>query len=52
MPDIDDVNTFKKILLDRTPESRVGTDYKLKELINRNLTDYYETGRLVFRDLG
>ncbi len=52
MADMDDTNTNVKILLDRTPQSRVGTDYKLKELINKNLAGYYETGKLVFRDLG
>jgi len=52
MKDKDKPSESFKILLDRTPQSRVGTDYELKELINKNLADYYETGRLVFRDLG
>jgi len=52
MPDKDNTSDNVKILLDRTPQSRVGTDYELKELINKNLAGYYETGRLVFRDLG
>ena len=51
MPDREDVNTFLKIQLDRTPKSRTGTDYELKELINKRLVGYYDTGRLVFRDL-
>lgn len=52
MVDKDDTATFVKVLLDSTPQSKVGTDYKLKELINKNLAGYYETGKLVFRNLG
>jgi len=51
MPDRTDVNTFSTIRLERTPESRIGVDYKLKELLNRGLVGYYETGKLIFRDV-
>lgn len=51
MPDMTDTSTFKKILLDRTPQGRNGTDYELKEMIAQKLVGFYETGNIVFRDL-
>ena len=49
MIDRSDVNTFDKVLLDRTASSNQGTSYKLTELVNRGLNDHYETGVLRFR---
>ena len=49
MINFEDVNTFDSMLLESTPLSRIGTSYRLNELINRNLNDHYETGVLKFR---
>ena len=49
MPDKDAPITFQKLLLEKTPVSKNGTGYILKELYDRNLPDIYETGVLVFR---
>jgi len=51
MLDESDVNTFDKVLLERTPESRQGIAYRLKEQIGRGFSEHYETGRLVFRKI-
>lgn len=49
MPDIGDRDTFEKLLLESTPESETGTAFLLKELTDRGLAGYYETGQLKFR---
>lgn len=49
MFDIDDRDTFDKLVLESTPTSRQGTAYKLNELTGRNLPGYYEINRLKFR---
>jgi hypothetical protein len=49
IPDVGDVATFYKILLESTDEEKNGTGYRLKELYTKNLPGYYETGKLVFR---
>lgn len=49
MIDRDDKNTFVTVLLEKTPGSRNGTKFVLKELISRKLKDYYETGKITFR---
>ena len=49
--DIDTPNTIVKCLLEKTPEGSDGTAFKLKELYSRNLTGYYETGNLQFRQI-
>lgn len=46
-PDLDIVNC----ILEKTPEASDGTGFKLKELYSRNLTGYYETGLLQFREI-
>lgn len=38
-------------LLEKTPEAKDGTAFKLKELYSRNLTGYFETGSLQFRKI-
>lgn len=45
----DDAATFDKVILQSTNKSKTGTSYELKELVNENLNEYYETGRLIFR---
>lgn len=49
MPDIDTPATFEKVILESTPSSKDGTGYKFKELYDKGLPGYYETGTLVFR---
>lgn len=51
IPDREDVNTYHKVLLEKTPSSRNGTGFKLKELYGRGLVGYYETGTLQFREV-
>lgn len=49
MPNIDDRDTFDKVILESIPGSRTATGYKLKELFNQNLRDIYETGLIKLR---
>ena len=49
MPDINSRSSFSKVILESTPDSSVGTSYKLKELYSRNLPGYFETGLLRLR---
>lgn len=51
MEDIDDPDTFEKLVLEAAPGSSTGTGYRLTELVNRNLPGYYEINRLRFRVL-
>lgn len=51
MPDIDDRNTFDKVILESIPGNRTATGYKLRELFNQNLPDIYETGIIKLRVL-
>lgn len=46
MPDWEDPDTYFKLILDSTRESRSGVEYELK---NMRVPDFYETGDLVFR---
>jgi len=51
---IEDVATptvFDECLLESTRESKIGVDFKIKELFNRKLFGYYESGALTFRGL-
>jgi hypothetical protein len=48
MPDRDVENTFYKVLLEKTDDSKNGVSYKLKEMKNTNF-GIYETGKLVLR---
>lgn len=47
MPDRSSRNTFYKLILEKTPQNKAGTAYKLVE--KENQFGYYETGLLVFR---
>lgn len=49
MPDRDDPDTFDKVFLNSAPNQKDGLGYKLKQLNNKGLDGYYETGALVFR---
>jgi len=49
MADIATVGTFQNLILESTPEDKSGTGYKLKELYDKGLPGYFESGILVFR---
>ena len=49
MKDIDDKTTFDKVQLDKIPNSKNATGFKLKELFDQNLRDVFETGLLKLR---
>jgi hypothetical protein len=49
IPDVSDVATFYKVLLESTDEDKNGTGYRLKELYAKGLPGYFESGKLVFR---
>lgn len=49
IPDKDLPNTFYKIILESTPDSQTGVGYKLKELYDKNLPGYFDTGVLKWR---
>lgn len=51
MPDIDDPTTFQMMILESTAENSTGVGYRLRELYDKNLPGYFETGRLKFRVL-
>ena len=52
MVNINDRDTFNKLVLESTSTSRQGTSYKLRELVGQNLPDYYEINGLKFRNFG
>ena len=49
MPDEDTVATFQKVLLETTPSSSKGTGFKLRELFDRGLPGYFDSGILKLR---
>ena len=49
--DIDDKDTFVDCLLDSTPSDKDGTGYKLIELYTRGFADWWETGKITFREI-
>lgn len=49
MPDRDTRADFFKVLLESTEAVTNGTGYKLKELYDKGLPNYFESGKLVFR---
>ncbi len=49
MSNIDDRDTFERLVLESTPTNQKGTGYKLNPLYSRSLPDYYEINRLKFR---
>lgn len=52
MQDRTDSNTFETMILEKSPGSSKGTEFKLKELTSRNLAGWFETGKLKFRKQG
>lgn len=51
MEDRDNRSVYETMILDKTKESKDGVGYKLYELINKKLPDWYETKMLTFRKL-
>jgi hypothetical protein len=49
MLDRDDPDTFEVILLEKLPGNSKGTGFKLRELYNRGLEGFYETGLMTWR---
>lgn len=43
--------TFKNCILESTPESKDGVNFKLKEKFSSGLVGYYSTGLLTFREI-
>ena len=51
IPDRDDINTFDTMLLEQLKGSKDGTQFKLKEMFNKNRAGWFETGKLKFRKI-
>lgn len=51
IPDRLSPNTFRYCVLEATPESSKGVDFKLKEQFTSGKIGYYETGLLTFREV-
>lgn len=49
MPDVDSPNSYVKLILDKTPQDGNGTSFQLKELYDKNLPEFFETGILLFK---
>jgi hypothetical protein len=49
MPDKDDVNTFHKMVLEKTRADSKGVGFELREETGKNLPGIYQTGALDFR---
>ena len=49
MPDENNSSTFYKCLLESTGKDKNGIRFQLKEMINKNLPDFYESQKLTFR---
>lgn len=49
MADVSNRNIFQTLILESTPDVTGGTGYKLKEMYDRGLPNYFETGPLQFR---
>jgi hypothetical protein len=49
--DISTPSAFTNCLLEKTPDSSSGVDYKIKELYSKGFSEYFESGMLVFREL-
>lgn len=49
MEDEGDADNFVKVILDKTPDSDKGVGYRLKEMYDKNLPDFWQTGVLKFR---
>jgi len=51
VPDVTVPATFQKCLLESTRESKQGVDFKIKEMFQKQLFGYFESGLLTFRGL-
>jgi len=51
MADEANPDSFQKVILESTPDDKNGLRFKLRELYDKGLPGYYETGSLVFRVL-
>lgn len=49
MPDYSSRNTFQTVILESTEQEKEGTGFTLKELYDKGLPNFFETGKLVFR---
>lgn len=49
IPDDSNPSEFFTVILEKTQESATGVDFRLRELYDRNLPGFYETGILLFR---
>jgi len=49
MPDENDPNTFITLILERTPQEQNGTGFQLRELYDKNLPGFFDSGVLLFR---
>ena len=49
MPDENTVNTFQKVILESMADNEKGVGYRLRELYDRGLPGYFETGIMKFR---
>lgn len=51
MPDEADLETFETMILESTPDSQNGVGYRLREMYDKGLPGYFQTGKLKFRVL-
>lgn len=51
MPDRDQADNYYSCLLDKTTQSGSGTGFKIRELFQEKLPDFYESGLLTFREI-
>lgn len=49
MPDLSDPNTYLTLILERTSEDQNGTAFRLRELYDRGLPEFFETGIISWR---
>jgi hypothetical protein len=49
IPDVDDADTYHKVILESTQASKDGVGFILNELYDRNMPGFYETGILKLR---
>lgn len=51
IPDESDVDTFETVLLEKTASDGKGVGFKLREIFDKGLPGYYETGKLTLRKI-
>jgi hypothetical protein len=49
IPDVANLDSFYKVILESSPGFSKGTGFKLREMLSRDLPDFYETGVLQLR---